>query len=98
MLARTAEKPIFRYHGNSDVLLAQSMLTLKTSKLTLADVQRHLNFQEKLEDVSFTELLTLETVSDAEKLELVQIRNDFRPYLMEDKAALRYLVWFDRGA
>lgn len=87
LLARTAEKPIFRYHGNRTVLLAQSMLTLKTSKLTLADVQRHLNFQEKLEDVSFTELLTLETVSDAEKLELVQIRNDFRPYLMEDKAS-----------
>ncbi|MFN7338134.1 MAG: restriction endonuclease subunit R, partial [bacterium] len=74
---------MFRYHGNSDVLLAKSMLTIKTSKLTLADVQRHLNFQEKLEDVSFTEPLALETVSDAEKLELVQIRNDFRPYLME---------------
>ena len=87
LLARTAETPIFRYNGNSAVLLAKSMLTLKTSKLTLADVQRHLHFQEKLEDVSFTELLALETVSDAEKLELVQIRNDFRPYLMEDKAS-----------
>ena len=29
----------------------------------------------------------METVSEAEKLELVQIRNDFRPYLMEDKAS-----------
>jgi hypothetical protein len=63
------------------------MLTLKTSKLTLGDVQRHLRFQEQLEDVSFTDILALETVSDAEKLELVQIRNDFRPYLIEDKAS-----------
>jgi len=63
------------------------MITLKASKLTLNDVYRRLKFIEQIDDVSFTDLLSLDLVTDWEKQELVQIRNDFRPYLVEDKAS-----------
>ncbi len=63
------------------------MTTLKASQLTLGDVHRLLKFTEKFDDLSFTKFLSLESLTDLEKLELRQIQNDFRPYLSADKAS-----------
>lgn len=57
------------------------MPTLRASNLTLDDVSHLLKFQEQIEDVSFSNLLSLESLTEVEKQELIQIRTDFRPYL-----------------
>lgn len=57
------------------------MPTLRASNLTLNEVSHLLNFEEQIEDVSFSNLLYLESLTEVEKQELIQIRNDFRPYL-----------------
>ncbi len=56
------------------------MTTIQARNLTLDDVARLLKFEARY-DGSFAPLLTLEPVSEAEQQELVQIRNDFRPYI-----------------
>jgi hypothetical protein len=57
------------------------MPTLRASNLTLEDVYRLLKFEEQIEDVSFSDFLSLEFLTEVERQELIQIRNDFRPYL-----------------
>lgn len=57
------------------------MPTLRASNLTLEDVYRLLKFEEQIEDVSFSDFLSLESLTEVERQELIQIRNDFRPYL-----------------
>lgn len=57
------------------------MPTLRASNLTLEDVHHLLKFEEQIEDVSFSDILSLEPLTEVEQQELVQIRNDFRPYL-----------------
>ncbi|MGK7873142.1 MAG: restriction endonuclease subunit R [Xenococcaceae cyanobacterium] len=61
------------------------MTTLKASKLTLENVEHLLSIEEKY-DGSFIPLLSLEPITKVEQQELVQIRNDFRPYLKGQKA------------
>lgn len=61
------------------------MTTLKASNLTLEEVEQLLGFQDQY-DGSFTFLLPLEPLTEVEQQELVQIRNDFRPYLRGKKA------------
>jgi hypothetical protein len=60
------------------------MTTLIAKKLTLKQVHQLLHFEELL-DGSFTSLLSLEPLTEFEQQELVQIRNDFRAYLIEGK-------------
>ncbi|NEO81671.1 restriction endonuclease subunit R [Moorena sp. SIO4G3] len=62
------------------------MKTLNSSNLSLDDVYRLLNLEEDY-DGSFTPLLSLELLTDVEKQELVQIKNDFRPYLRSGKVS-----------
>ncbi|NEQ85389.1 MAG: restriction endonuclease subunit R [Moorea sp. SIO2I5] len=62
------------------------MKTLNPSNLSLEDVHRLLNLEENY-DGSFTPLLSLEPLKDVEKQELVQIKNDFRPYLRSGKVS-----------
>ncbi|NEO73535.1 restriction endonuclease subunit R [Moorena sp. SIO3H5] len=62
------------------------MKTLNPSNLSLDDVHRLLNLEEDY-DGSFTPLLSLEPLTDVEKQELVQINNDFRPYLRSGKVS-----------
>ncbi|NEQ07517.1 MULTISPECIES: restriction endonuclease subunit R [unclassified Moorena] len=62
------------------------MKTLNPSNLSLDDVHRLLNLEEHY-DGSFTPLLSLEPLKDVEKQELVQIKNDFRPYLRSGKVS-----------
>ncbi len=60
------------------------MQTLDISKLSLNDVHLILRLQ-KLSTGSFAEFLSLELLSDFERQELWQIRNDFEEYLVEAK-------------
>jgi hypothetical protein len=60
------------------------MTTLIAKKLTLKQVHELLHFEEHL-DGSFTPWLSLEPLTEFEQQELVQIRNDFRSYLIEGK-------------
>ena len=62
------------------------MKTLNPSNLSLDDVHRLLNLEEDY-DGSFTPLLSLEPLTEVEKQELVQIKNDFRPYLRSGKVS-----------
>lgn len=62
------------------------MPTLDSSKLTLNQVRRTLKLQQ-LSTGSFTDLLSLETLTEAEQQELLQIRNDFEEYLYEAKVS-----------
>ena len=54
-------------------------LTQEASTLTLDDVHRLLKLEQL--DGSFTDLLTLEPLSEFEQQDLLRIRNDFRRYL-----------------
>lgn len=56
------------------------MTTLNARNLTLDEVHRLLHFRREVNG-SFTPLLTLEPLTEQEQQELVQIRNDFEPYL-----------------
>ena len=56
------------------------MNTLQARNLTLQDVENFLKFQER-DDGSFTALLSLEPLTEAEQQQLRQIRDDFRNYL-----------------
>lgn len=58
------------------------MPTLRASNLTLKDVHHLLKFEEQIEDISFLDCLSLEDLTEVEQQELIQIRNDFRPYLI----------------
>lgn len=60
------------------------MAVLNASNLSLEQVYHHLKFQ-KLPYGSFIPLLDLEELSDFERTELEQIRNDFESYLSEGK-------------
>lgn len=64
------------------------MPTLRASNLTLEEVSHLLNFEEQIEDVSFSNFLSLESVTEVEKQEIVQISNDFRPYLRGSESHL----------
>jgi hypothetical protein len=57
------------------------MPTLRASNLTLEEVSHLLNFEEQLEETSFSDCLSLENLTEVEQQEVIQIRNDFRPYL-----------------
>ena len=56
------------------------MTTLPARNPTLQDVENFLKFQER-DDGSFTALLSLEPLTEAEQQQLGQIRDDFRNYL-----------------
>ncbi len=58
------------------------MTILNSHQLTLADVHRHLKYDRQYND-TFTQLLSLESLSDFEQQELSQIRDDFDRYLIE---------------
>jgi hypothetical protein len=62
------------------------MTILNAKNLTLGEVHHLLGFQEQY-DGSFTPLLSLEPLTDIEKQELVQIRNDYRYYLSASKVS-----------
>ncbi|WP_392531965.1 restriction endonuclease subunit R [Nostoc sp. C117] len=59
-------------------------LTVEVSSLSLNDVHRFLKL-EKLSNASFTDFLSLETLSDFEQQDLLRIRNDFDRYLSAGK-------------
>jgi hypothetical protein len=62
------------------------MTTLNAKNLTLNDVYRLLGFQEQYDGL-FTPLLSLEPITEFEQQELLQIRNDFRYYLLAGKVS-----------
>jgi hypothetical protein len=60
------------------------MTTLKEKKLSLGDVHRLLGFQRQYNS-SFTSLLSLESLTEFEQQEVLQIQDDFDNYLAESK-------------
>lgn len=62
------------------------MPTLDSSKLSLKDVHRLLHLKEQLNG-SFSTLLTLDSLTEFETQELLQIRKDFRNYLTDAKVS-----------
>ncbi len=70
------------------------MTVLNARNLSLEDVQRLLGFQEDYKD-SFSSLLSLESLTELEQQELLQIRDDFRRYLTSGKVSegqVKFLV------
>ncbi|WP_414621262.1 restriction endonuclease subunit R [Calothrix sp. CCY 0018] len=70
------------------------MTLLNARNLSLEDVQRLLGFEEDYND-SFSSLLSLETLTESEQQELLQIRDDFRSYLTAGKVSegqVKFLV------
>jgi hypothetical protein len=61
------------------------MVMLTAKEITLEQVDRLLPLREQLEPLSFSSLLTLEPLSDRERQEIIQIRNDYRAYLRPGK-------------
>lgn len=59
-------------------------LTVEASSLSLNDVHRFLKL-EKLSNASFTDLLSLEPLSEFEQQDLLRIRSDFERYLNAGK-------------
>ncbi|MEH2283282.1 MAG: restriction endonuclease subunit R [Nostoc sp.] len=62
------------------------MTILNARNLSLEEVQRLFGFQEQYSD-SFSNYLSLETLTEAEQQELLQIRNDFGRYLTAGKVS-----------
>ncbi|TVP64915.1 MAG: restriction endonuclease subunit R [Nodularia sp. (in: Bacteria)] len=70
------------------------MTILNASNLSLEDIQRLFGFQEYYRD-SFSPLLSLEPLLEAEHQELLQIRDDFQRYLKSGKVSegqVKFLV------
>lgn len=61
------------------------MTAVSAPNLTLKEVHRLFGFQKQY-DGSFSDLLSLETLTEPEKQELLKIRDDFEPYLAEGQA------------
>ena len=60
------------------------MTTLNAKELTLSEIHNLFHFQRQY-NPSFTSLLSLETITEFEQEELIEIRDDFDNYLMEGK-------------
>ncbi|MEH2181646.1 restriction endonuclease subunit R [Nostoc sp.] len=62
------------------------MTILNACNLSLEEVNRLFGFQEQYSD-SFSNYLSLESLTEAEQQEILQIRNDFRRYLTAGKVS-----------
>ncbi len=70
------------------------MTLLNARNFSLEDVERLFGFQKQYND-SFTSLLSLETLTEVEQQEVLQIRNDFDKYLTAGKVSegqVKFLV------
>lgn len=70
------------------------MTIINARNLSLEEVQRLFGFQKQYND-SFSNLLSLESLTEAEKQELTQIQNDFDRYLTAGKVSegqVKFLV------
>jgi len=64
------------------------MTTIINAKnITLGEVSQFLKFQEQLNNDTYTNFLSLESLTEIEQLELAQIRNDFREYLSVERVS-----------
>lgn len=63
------------------------MLTLTAKELTINDTQKFLGIQEEMITSSFSNILSLETVSEFEQQEVIQISQDFDEYLSKSKVS-----------
>lgn len=61
--------------------------TINAKNITLGEVNQFLKFQEQLNNDTYTTFLSLESLTEIEQLELVQIRNDFREYLAVERVS-----------
>lgn len=61
--------------------------TINAKNITIGEVNQFLKFQEQLNNDTYTTFLSLESLTEIEQLELVQIRNDFREYLAVERVS-----------
>lgn len=61
--------------------------TINAKNITLGEVNQFLKFQEQINNDTYTTFLSLESLTEIEQLELVQIRNDFREYLSIERVS-----------
>ena len=61
--------------------------TINAKNITLGEVSQFLKFQEQLNNDTYTNFLSLESLTEIEQLELAQIRNDFREYLSVERVS-----------
>jgi hypothetical protein len=62
-------------------------ITINAKNITLGEVSQFLKFQEQLNNDTYTNFLSLESLTEIEQLELAQIRNDFREYLSVERVS-----------
>lgn len=60
------------------------MAILQSKNLSIGDIHRLFNYQRQYND-SFTSLLSLESLTEFEQQEILQIRTDFDNYIIESK-------------
>lgn len=61
--------------------------TINAKNITLGEVNQFLKFQEQVNNDTYATFLSLESLTEIEQLELVQIRNDFREYLSIERVS-----------
>ncbi|MEG4048573.1 restriction endonuclease subunit R [Microcoleus sp. Pol17_C1] len=61
--------------------------TINAKNITLGEVSQFLKFQEQLNNDTYTNFFSLESLTEIEQLELAQIRNDFREYLSVERVS-----------
>ena len=62
-------------------------ITINAKNITLGEVSQFLKFPEQLNNDTYTNFLSLESLTEIEQLELAQIRNDFREYLSVERVS-----------
>ena len=61
--------------------------TINAKNITLGEINQFLKFQEQVNNDTYATFLSLESLTEIEQLELVQIRNDFREYLSIERVS-----------
>ncbi|NQE34967.1 restriction endonuclease subunit R [Microcoleus asticus] len=61
--------------------------TINAKNITLGEVSQFLKFQEQLNNDTYTNFLSLESLTEIEQLDLAQIRKDFREYLSVERVS-----------
>lgn len=61
------------------------MTTINAEKMSVLQVRELLNYQLEPKDISFADLLSLEPLTELEREEIKQIKNDFQEYLLTEK-------------
>jgi hypothetical protein len=62
-------------------------ITINAKNITLGEVSQFFKFQEQLNNDTYTNFFSLESLTEIEQLEVAQIRKDFREYLSVERVS-----------